>query len=471
MRSLLPLAFALLLCAVPVQAQSVGIHNPEVSTPTSLYFHVIDLGDMPINTQVPDPDFAAQVDYMPGSATLKCLHPVTGDIANSGQGTKGMTAQVLHTSYGYSSPSYVEYDYVGADGKPRVHPERGISYDALIDQAYPSQLEWYVAVYNGGQPQDQVPTPTPGVVVAVQMRGGDAISVDDRAYDSGPMLAQGRTEPANLVPSPVPGVGGAYGMDGQPHPQVDFLGQVDDLYVFRFRVPLAFEADRIARATGYNVRIDMFVDNPYCKEPTDVGKEYVMPSTLAVYSSAQARPRLDLAVTDPIRVEYLHPQVVGDDLVIHTALNSVWGNYDVQENTTDGIRVWVEGPTEARSLAKAAFVQRFHDHYHHQEAVDVTYVWDYHADHAADGVYKVFVEFTNDQGTAKASGVGQFTLGKGQAQVIGCGGVQESSQALADDCVVEEDLETAGPARAPGLSLLVVLGALGAVAALVRRVR
>ena len=48
---------ALLLLTAPAQAQDVGIENPETSTPTTLYFHVINVQDMPINTQIPNDEF------------------------------------------------------------------------------------------------------------------------------------------------------------------------------------------------------------------------------------------------------------------------------------------------------------------------------------------------------------------------------------------------------------------------------
>ena len=45
-------------------------------------------------------------------------------------------------------------------------------------------------------------------------------------------------------------------------------------------------------------------------------------------------------------------------------------------------------------------MQRTHEHYHHQEAVDITYVWPYKTDRAANGLYTVEVKFLNDQRTA-----------------------------------------------------------------------
>lgn len=468
-------ATAVLLAAMPAQAQDVGIKNPEVSTLTTLYFHVINVQDMPINTQVPDPGFTDNAGYSAGTATLKCFDESLNDV------TGGSTSQVFHTAYGYSSPSYVEYDRQSADGTPRTHPERGISYDAQFDQSAPFQIKWYVVTFNGEGQQEIVPTPTPGIVVAATMRAGDAISVDDKAYDSGPTIAAGKTAPAILMPGGAEGgqfstLPGPTDTAGQPHSEVKYLGQVDGgKHLYEFTVTMKYEADKIQRATGFNMRIDMYIDNPYCTDPTGDDKAYVMPSTVAAYTDAAHRPVMILNVMNPIRLEYLHPQFVGDDLVVHTSMNSVWGNYDVGEVsaftpqvTEDYIKVSIEGPSAATSLAKAALVQRYHEHYHHQEAVDVTYVWPYKEDGAQNGLYTVYVEFQNDQGTAKATGTAQFEIGKGT--VIGCGGIQEASQKLSDDCAqsVQVDGKTQAE-ESPGLPLLGALGALGAVAVLLRR--
>lgn len=465
---------AILVAAMPVQGQSVGIKNPNVSTPTTLYFHVINVQDMPINTQVPHPDFTDDSAFGAGTATLKCLHKTTGDV------TQGMTSQVFHTAYGYSSPSYVEYDRQSADGTPRTHPERGISYDAIFDQGVDFTITWYLVTYNGGDQQDVIPTPTPNVVVAATMRASDAISVDDKAYNRGPIIAQGKTAPAILMPGgagnfgPLPGPITTTGTD---HPEVDYMGEVDNgKHLYKFNVTMNFQLDKIQRSSGFNVRIDTYIDNPQCQDPTGENQEYIMASTVAAYTDVEHRPVMQFNIMNPVRLEYLHPQFVGDDLVVHTSMNSVWGNYDVGEVnpgftpqvTEDYIKVGITGPSPATQLAKAALVQRYHEHYHHQEAVDVTYVWPYKADRAANGLYTVNVEFWNDQHTASASGVAQFEIGKGV--VIGCGGIQEASQKLSDDCAASTQVDGKAPAKeSPGLPLLGALAALGAVAAVLRR--
>jgi hypothetical protein len=462
MRVRLLLAFAIaalfLGLAPAAQAQTVGITNPNASTPTTLYFHLINFQDFPINTQKPDDRYTDSSAIGLATNTLTCIPnpPVAGS-----------PFQEFHRYYGYSSPSYVEYNFE-QDGKPRTHPERGISYDAVIDQGAPFYLYWYLQTMtgapSGGTPvsPDSAPVVIPNVVVKATIRAGDAISVDDKAYDSGPELVAGQTQPATI------GGGQVLPAAGQTtaSPDVTFVGGAapNGPYIYQFKVPMTVATPIIPRATGYNLRVDMYMDNPACVQPD--GK--YMANLVKIHTSPQNRPRMEMALMDPIRLEYLHPQFVGDDLVIHTSMNSAWGNYDVNEQDPDGIQVSVTGPSPATSLAKAAIVQRTHEHYHHQEAVDITYVWPYKTDRAQNGLYTVDVKFMNDQRTATAEGVAQFEIGKGT--VIGCGGVQEAAQKLNNDCAsqVQKDGQ-AGGKKSPGLELVGVLGVVGAALAVARR--
>jgi hypothetical protein len=466
MRVRLLLAFAIaasfLGLASAAQAQApggaaVGITNPNTSTLTTLYMHLINFQDFPINTQKPDDKYTDSSAIGLATNTLTCVkNPVPGT---------GNPFQEFHKYYGYSSPSYVEYNFE-QDGKPRTHPERGISYDATIDQNAPFYIYWYLETMTGAPSgatpvsPDSAPVVVPNVVVKATIRAGDAISVDDKAYDSGPELVSGQTKPATI------GGGQAIGSDGQPAADVTSVGGTapNGPYIYQFKVPMTVSSPTIPRATGYNLRIDMYVDNPACTS----ADQKVMPNTVKIHTSAEHRPRMEMSITDPIRLEYLHPQFVGDDLVIHTSMNSAWGNYDVNEQDPDGIQVSVTGPSPATSLAKAAIVQRTHEHYHHQEAVDITYVWPYKTDRAQNGLYTVDVKFMNDQRTATAEGVAQFEIGKGT--VIGCGGVQEAAQKLNNDCAsqVQKDGQSGGK-KSPGLELVGVLGILGAAVAVARR--
>jgi hypothetical protein len=436
-------------------AQGVGIQNPNVSTPTTLYFHINGFQDFAINTQKPIDKYADSVSVGTATHTTSC-------IPNPGVGVN--LSQEYHTEYGYSSPSYVEYDFE-ENGKPRTHPERGISYDAKIDTGAPFTLYWYLQTMAGvnsvgAADPDAVPVVIPNVVVRATIRAGDSISVDDIAYNSGPLLAEGTTTAATLVSNPV----GSQAVDsnGGAHPQVTAYN-VNGKYLYEFRVPITVQSPIIPRNTGYNLRIDTYMDNPACGYEQGM----LMPNLVRVHTSAEYRPRMELAIMNPIRLEYLHPQFVGDDLVIHTSMNAAWGNYDVNEQDPDGIQISITGPSPATSLAKAAIVQRTHEHYHHQEAVDITYVWPYKTDRAANGLYTVEVKFLNDQRTASASGTAQFEIGKGL--VIGCGGVQESSKAVGTDCGAQVQKDGVAQKESPGLELLAIVGILGAAVALVRR--
>jgi hypothetical protein len=454
------LCAAVAIPAVTAQAPEVGIKNPTTATPTTLFFHINGFQDFAINTQKPEDKYAESAGIGLATSSLSCL-PNTDF---------GAPFQDYAKYYGYSSPSYVEYNFE-ENGRPRTHPERGISYDAVIDSNTPFFLYWYMATQTGapssGGPADPdtVPVLIPNIRVDAVIRAGDAISVDDKAYDSGPELVRGSTKPVTI--------GGGQVIDGgapsTSNGEVSYMGDVGGKHIYEFKVPMQVTSPVIPRATGYNIRVDFYVDSACPTSQTAANPDTkIMPNLVKIHTSPQFRPRMELAINDPIRLEYLHPQFVGDDLVIHTSMNSAWGNYDVNEQDPDGIQVAITGPSPATSLAKAAIVQRTHEHYHHQEAVDITYVWPYKTDRASNGLYTVEVKFMNDQRTAEASGIAQFEIGKGT--VIGCGGVQESAQRLNNDCGVDvqEDGKTSSKGS-PGLEFVGVLGMLAAALFVARR--
>jgi hypothetical protein len=404
-------ALSVLALVPPASAQAPGIHNPDAPTPVTLYMHLIDLSDFPINTQEPDDHWTVSNAWGLTTSTTSCLPNDTpgGDVS-----------QAFHTFYGYSSPSYVEYSFESG-GMPRVHPERGISYDALLDQGTPFTLYWYLTTQTvktqGGSAPDpsSVPAPVPNVVVSATIRAGQNVSVDDRAYNTGPILVQGKTQPATLFADQVLPAAPATSAS----PNVKPLGQqADGSWLFEFAVPMTIEAAKIPRSTGYNLRVDVAMDNPACTSPDQA----LMPNLVRVSSLPGHRPRMVFAVTDPLRIDALHPQFVGDDLVVHAAVNAVWGNYDVGEPspytpnvTADDLKVTIQGPSDAASLARVNLVSNTHPHYMHQEDVTVVYVWPYKLDRAAPGVYKVHMELSNDQHTAKATADTEFEVGRNTA--------------------------------------------------------
>src|ERR1041385_6377577 len=92
----------------------VGIKNPTTATPTTLYFHMIDFQDFPINTQKPDDKYTQDVNVGVGTNSLTCLgDPPAG----------GHPFQEFHVRHGYSSPSYVEYNFEQRSEERRVGKE------------------------------------------------------------------------------------------------------------------------------------------------------------------------------------------------------------------------------------------------------------------------------------------------------------------------------------------------------------
>lgn len=444
MRVLLACLLAITFLLAPA-AGKVGINNPTDPTPTTLYFHLLDgQQDFPINTQPPSDNYAASEGIGLQTHSTSCL-PDTG--------AGSLASKSWHTFYGFSSPGYVEYDFE-ENGKPRFHPERGISFDAIVDTNAPFTLYWFLETQTGvpgGNPDPNVvPVVLPNVIVRATIRTGDSISVDDIGYNQGEVIAQGQTEPSTLA------------TQGTQGPAV-YHQAGNGRHVYEFGVPMSIQTPTIPRATGYNLRIDVFMENPFCTDP-DSG--YLMPNNVRVHTSPDYRPRMELAIMNPIRIEYLHPQFVGDDLVVHTSANSPWGNYDVDE-TPGGIELEITGPSEATSLAQVAFTQRHHEHNFHQEAVDVSYVWPYKQDGARNGLYTVSFSVWNDQRTAQATGTAQFEIGKGT--IIGCGEATEASKAntKCETQVQEDGVEKSKDS--PGAGLLGVLAVLGAALVVLRR--
>jgi hypothetical protein len=450
--------FLVALPGAAAQSPSVGIHNPDTPTPTTLFLHLIDLQDIPINTQQPDDNWTQSQAWGLTTSTTSCLPKDTPGVDAS---------QSWHTFYGYSSPSYVEYA-IEQGGKPRIHNERGISYDALLDPNTPFVLHWYMTVQSVGSGSsstvdpDQVPTPLANVVVQAAIRAGDAISVDDRAYNTGPLLVHGKTEPATLVADqvvPVPGQA--------PVTHVHALGKTTDgKWLYEFAVPMEIDTPVIPRATGYNLRVDVYMDDPACADPTGTGPNSgaIMPNTVRIHSDKQHRPRMEFAITDPIRIEALHPQFVGDELVVHAAMNAAWGNYDVGEPSTytpqvkDGLRLSVTGPTDAKGLYLVNLVSKTNPHYMHQDAVTLVYDWPYKVDRAVPGVYTVHLEAQNDQGTATATADTTFEIGKSGNSALNC--------TLGTDCKNEGPALTSSHHASPGAGLpLSVLGLVAAASA------
>ncbi|MEA3142812.1 MAG: hypothetical protein QOG31_136 [Thermoplasmata archaeon] len=467
-RTIFLIALLGVAAAIPTAsaASSPGITNPIASTPTKLYFHVGANQDFPINTQSPPTDGYVKDDHI-GLATnsLSC--------APAGTPADGNTQKRYTTYYGFSSPGYVEYNYT-ENGGPRIHPERGLSFDVNLDPAVAPVVYWYITTFTGQPPgsttQGNNADPViPNVVARATIRTGEKITLGDEGYNDGEIIAQGQTEPTTLVAGQKAVTAG-----GQDNPQVTLTPQgTGKATIYGFAIPLKYASTTIPKDKGYSVRVDLFMSLPTCDMSSS--DAYIMPNVVQTHTDPQHRPHAELAVMNAVRIEYMHPQFVGDDMVIHTSENSPWGNYDVDE-TAGGINLEILGPNgqAVTGVYRAAVVQRYHEHDHHTQAVDVTFVWPYKQLNAQDGAYTISLEVKNDQGTQAAKGVALFQIGK-DLTVTKCGGLTSVAGAETDQKCINERQDTNGNAltgpvkKSPNLELVGLLGAIGLVAVLVRR--
>lgn len=436
---------ALLLIAGSVSAAAPtepGIYNPDTSTPTTMYFHINGFQQFPINTQQPDDRYADTVTR--GSATHSgCVEDPTGNFR--------FTSQSYHTWYGYSSPSIVEYD-ADNNGEPIIHQERGLAYDVELDTDTPAMFSWFLegkSAIPADLPfdPDQVPTPMPQVVVRATIRHGDEISPDNSAFNQGQIIAIGQSMPTDLL--------GAMTTDNE-HVTTH---TVDGRYVYEFRFPLEYEVSKIVREEGYNIRVDAFMQNDYCAAPED--KNSLMLDYARVHTSSQFRPHLEWSIMNPLIIEVMHPQFVGDDLVVHTQINSPWGSYDVLGDLAREQQLGfdITGPSPVMTLDRIVVDHtKGHGPEYHFKPVIATWMWDYQADQAKNGIYKVTLHAQNDQQTAEAYGVSTFQIGNGEVCYPGADGKQ----------ICDSAKPTAVDAKSPGVpTFLLVAGLLGL--ALVRR--
>ncbi len=452
MRSWVPFALSALLLLSTVSAQEPGIQRADPAE-TTMYVHLGVPTDFPVNTQLPDDRYGVSQGKGVATATNTCVpEPVPG-IARGDH----------HTWYSYSSPGYVQYD-VDLGGKPRFHPERGLSYDIDFDTSQPVRLTWYVESQlssGDGTDVNQVPAAVPNVVLRATLREGDEISVDHASMNTGRVIAQAQTEPALLAGPATP-----------DHAQVTYTPVAQDgttKHVYAFHLELPFEdpgrSPQITAAESYNLRVDLFVANGTCDDPA--AQQSFMPNTVRLHSSPGHRPHFTWTVLEPIRIEALHPQFIGDDLVIHTSANSPWGNYDVRgdaEHEVGGYTVAVEGPTVPRALDLVYFgsptggdIVNGHDH--HTEALSASYVWPYKAEGAPAGDYTVTLRVQNDQESSETVAVAHFRIGDDAKTtcVQGADGVEE--------CATPQSTQR----ESPGVPLAALVAGLGALAVARRR--
>lgn len=366
MRPLL-VALLLLLPAAVAQGQEVGgLAPPPADTGYTggpvvvpLYAHVYDLLQaVPLNTQ-------PMIDL---------------DLAR-GFGTPAVTgvAETPTSLRFVSSPGLVEYN-VSEDGFPRMHPERGISYDVLLDASQPMIGHFFLGVKAADLPQaGHTEGPEAGVApaltVRMTMRVGDDVGGD---LDAGALIAQGQT---TLGPE-------AWTVNGAP---VEFVVDMGTPQI-----------DRLPGIEAFNVKVEWF------NAETPDGATRLTQRDWVVHTGLRYPNRVDVAVLNPLALYTLRPTPLGDDrMIIHAALNSPFGNYDVD---VANLTMTVEGPTSPRGIGAPLVVQRSFEHNHHYEPVEFTWVWPYRAEGASPGEYTVTLSAQNLQQTATVTKSASFVI-------------------------------------------------------------
>jgi hypothetical protein len=399
------------LASTASAATNTGYAGPPVEV--KLYGHVFDLlNKVPINTQAP-----ADLDLS----------------RNFGLPTVRTGAQNLDTQnylYLYSTPGLVHYnvsqDEFGNKG-PRLHNERGIAMDLELDPAVDIIAYWYMSadslsLRTVGLQAPQDAGVLPQLHVRATMRIGDKIGSD---LDAGDIIARGETV-------------------------VDILVTPNDPKVYEVKINMGRSQKEIVPAKdAFNVKFEWYQvkDDPS-------GLEFVE-RDWELHTGIKYPNRVEVSVRNPVVLQDIHPQFVGDKLVIHNYLNSPLGNYDVDSST---VTVKVEGPSEAKHLSQPVIVQRTWEHNHHFDAVTITYLWDYREDNALPGEYKITTSAWNLQHTAMAEKVAHFYIDEG--------GKAGKAIAASGDEIKPFDLEDVGnaPKATPGFEGFFVLAALAAVA-------
>ena len=295
-----------------------------------------------------------------------------------------------------------------------------------------------------------MPSPNllPKFTVRVMMRDGNVIGPDSNLDSKTPImhgietayLASGpQPPPQNSVPDQT------CHNPGQADNQCPVLWAPDG--IIEYKIPLTFEnpsSPLITKLDAYNVRIDWFQDpTADNSRPDQVAEGY-----MRLVSDKTHHPRLTMAITNPVYMKYIHPEVAAGILLIHTAENSPWGTYDID---VANMTVSVTGPSTPSDLP-VVVSQNSHVHNLHDKDAEVTYLWRFRADDATkeggaakEGDYAIHVTVQNLNHTATAMGDATFHVDPRSAY-----GVSDQGTIVTNTIT-----ETQGKSS-PGASLLVV---------------
>ena len=427
-------ATTLLAFSLPAQAQ---LQNPNQSTPTTLYFHIFDtFNPFPVNVQPMNASFFE----VGGTSFPTASNPIV---------SQQLGDYDFNTIRGFATSGPVEYDF-NENGRPRYHPERGIARDVQIDSGVQPVAYLYMDVrdlFSTDSAGLGLPNALPSFTFRYTMRTGNVLG-DDAALDAGQLIMSGQLT-AHVVDTQMLGQNGP--LAGQTAPDGTPILVPDETGVVEFAIPLELASALIPKADSFNARIDWY-QNPSGDAAND---DQAAEGWMRLVSDPTHLPRVELAILNPVYIEYIHPQVAAGILLIHTCVNSPWGTYDADVSR---FTVQVDGPSKPETMQQVVS-QNARVHGLHDACAEVTYLWRFRDEGAADGEYSIKVQVPNLAGTAMASGQAGFTLEGKRAF-----GVDQSGE------VVEPSKEE-GSKGSPGVAPLATGLAVLAVAVLARRLR
>jgi hypothetical protein len=473
------------LLMAPVQAQEA---EPDVSTPTTLYFHIFDtFNRFVINTQPMNTDF-----FDVGGTNNPTLSegPWT---AGTDAAPVGLGPWDLNTIYGTSTPGPVEYAFI-ENGKPRIHPEHGIAKTVVIDDGVTPEVTMYLDLRdvigtNG------LPSITSDFSLEITLQEGDDTSrdaqldqgkdimhgkqtftlVDASAHPSEAiydlsywvfymtMVASGNS--VDQVPESASGSANTIFNGGMNMPDGSKLVAPEEDGILALKVPLEFMGEAvIPKSEAYNVRLDWYqMDEAFGPDAFATG--YMRLFSGEGGDGSIKQHHLDMNIMNPVYVEFIHPQVAAGTLLIHAGVNSPWGTYDID---ADSVELTIEGPSKPRVL-KQLVNQNQNVHGLHDQAAAITYLWDFRGEEAAEGDYDICISVKNlgvpdEFGTTRPESVVEakdcagFTITEKEAF-----GLDTTGE------VVAPTFNSGDAVESPGVGLVPLVALLGAAIALINR--
>ncbi len=386
------------LFAVPAAAQEAGLRNPVESTPSILYFHLDGLADFPITPEPPTPGFTIS----DGGGLARTSACVPDNPATT------LASQSMHTLYGYSAWGPIQY--VEETDRLVQSTGRGLGYDALLDTNQTAQAFWYLETETGGDAGfSQAPVIVPAVHVSITVRSGDNLSVNDQAYEAGALIASGDSGRLFLDPTGLtPGAASAANVGGRT--------------VYEIPVALDLQEALLRADTGYNVRVDVWMDSP-CPGPSD---GYLMPNMVRHHSSDDHRPRLEWSVLNPLRIEFLKPFLDHDIVSVVARASTPWGPTGIDP---ESIELRADGPEDAaldlirRHEGHESWAPGYEPvHVHRAEPANVEFTWAW--TNAPDSGSYAFTLALADRAGVNATATALLNIGQGTATAATLDGLQ-----------------------------------------------